>query len=205
MGTSRKRAPSAHLLSIFHRPKQTLFQMHFAVSRLTGLDEGDCALSPPCWLLRTIKMVTENEQLGGTPLRAQRLSPLKQGKQFLCCPSNDCDFTPHFQNEHRASETHQFQGVQGDSTLRCLSFLNLWRWARNCLIEAWRFEYCGRTQVRLMRSQIDMHDLVVRECNTVWFLYGEKIHEARGECLPGARPARYFSINYPNFSPRFTL
>ena len=26
-----------------------------------------------------------------------------------------------------------------------------------------------------------------------------------GECLPGARPARYFSINYPNFSPRFTL
>ena len=27
----------------------------------------------------------------------------------------------------------------------------------------------------------------------------------RGECLPGARPARYFSINYPDFSPRFTL
>ena len=26
-----------------------------------------------------------------------------------------------------------------------------------------------------------------------------------GECLPGARPARYFSINYPDFSPRFTL
>ena len=22
-----------------------------------------------------------------------------------------------------------------------------------------------------------------------------------GECLPGAHPARYFSINYPNFSP----
>ena len=27
----------------------------------------------------------------------------------------------------------------------------------------------------------------------------------KGECLPGARPARYFSINYPDFSPRFTL
>ena len=26
-----------------------------------------------------------------------------------------------------------------------------------------------------------------------------------GECLPGARPARYFSINYPDFSPRYTL
>ena len=26
-----------------------------------------------------------------------------------------------------------------------------------------------------------------------------------GECLLGARPARCFSINYPNFSPRFTL
>ena len=26
-----------------------------------------------------------------------------------------------------------------------------------------------------------------------------------GECLPGARPAHYFSINYPDFSPRFTL
>ena len=26
-----------------------------------------------------------------------------------------------------------------------------------------------------------------------------------GECLPGARPARYLSINYPDFSPRFTL
>ena len=26
-----------------------------------------------------------------------------------------------------------------------------------------------------------------------------------GECLPGARPARYFCINYPDFSPRFTL
>ena len=26
-----------------------------------------------------------------------------------------------------------------------------------------------------------------------------------GECLPGARPARYFSINYPDFSPSFTL
>ena len=26
-----------------------------------------------------------------------------------------------------------------------------------------------------------------------------------GECLPGARPARYFSINYPDFSPRLTL
>ena len=31
------------------------------------------------------------------------------------------------------------------------------------------------------------------------------MHGPRGECLPGARPARYFSINYPNFSPRFTL
>ena len=28
---------------------------------------------------------------------------------------------------------------------------------------------------------------------------------AEGECLPGARPARYLSINYPDFSPRFTL
>ena len=27
----------------------------------------------------------------------------------------------------------------------------------------------------------------------------------KGECLPGARPARYLSINYPDFSPRFTL
>ena len=27
----------------------------------------------------------------------------------------------------------------------------------------------------------------------------------RGECLPGACPARYLSINYPDFSPRFTL
>ena len=26
-----------------------------------------------------------------------------------------------------------------------------------------------------------------------------------GECLPGARTARYLSINYPDFSPRFTL
>ena len=26
-----------------------------------------------------------------------------------------------------------------------------------------------------------------------------------GEYLPGVRPARYFSINYPDFSPRFTL
>ena len=26
----------------------------------------------------------------------------------------------------------------------------------------------------------------------------------KGECLPGARPERYFSINYPDFSPRFT-
>ena len=26
-----------------------------------------------------------------------------------------------------------------------------------------------------------------------------------GECLPGARPARYFFINYPDFSPTFTL
>ena len=25
-----------------------------------------------------------------------------------------------------------------------------------------------------------------------------------GECLPSARSARYFSINYPDFSPRFT-
>ena len=25
------------------------------------------------------------------------------------------------------------------------------------------------------------------------------------ECLPSARPARSFSINYPDFSPRFTL
>ena len=29
--------------------------------------------------------------------------------------------------------------------------------------------------------------------------------EVLGECLPGARPARYLSLNYPNFSPRFTL
>ena len=26
-----------------------------------------------------------------------------------------------------------------------------------------------------------------------------------GECLPGARLARYFAVNYPDFSPRFTL
>ena len=30
-------------------------------------------------------------------------------------------------------------------------------------------------------------------------------HHLREECLPGARPARYLSINYPDFSPRFTL
>ena len=30
-------------------------------------------------------------------------------------------------------------------------------------------------------------------------------HFSQGECLPGARPARYFCINYPDFSPRFTL
>ena len=28
---------------------------------------------------------------------------------------------------------------------------------------------------------------------------------AKGKCLPGARPARYFSINYPDFGPRYTL
>ena len=28
---------------------------------------------------------------------------------------------------------------------------------------------------------------------------------SKGECLPGARLARYLSINYPDFSPRFTL
>ena len=28
---------------------------------------------------------------------------------------------------------------------------------------------------------------------------------AWGECLPGARPARYLSIGYPDFSPRFTF
>ena len=27
----------------------------------------------------------------------------------------------------------------------------------------------------------------------------------QGESLPGAHSARYFSINYPDFSPRFTL
>ena len=26
-----------------------------------------------------------------------------------------------------------------------------------------------------------------------------------GGCLPGAHPARYFSINYPDFNPRSTL
>ena len=26
-----------------------------------------------------------------------------------------------------------------------------------------------------------------------------------GECFPGARPARYLFINYPDFSPRVTL
>ena len=26
-----------------------------------------------------------------------------------------------------------------------------------------------------------------------------------GECMPGTRPARYLSINDPDFSPRFTL
>ena len=29
--------------------------------------------------------------------------------------------------------------------------------------------------------------------------------EAMGECLPGAHPPLYFSINYPAFIPRFTL
>ena len=33
----------------------------------------------------------------------------------------------------------------------------------------------------------------------------EEMAAKLGECLPGARPARYFSINYPDFSPRFTL
>ena len=27
----------------------------------------------------------------------------------------------------------------------------------------------------------------------------------KGECLPSACPARYFCINYPNFSPRLTF
>ena len=28
---------------------------------------------------------------------------------------------------------------------------------------------------------------------------------AEGRCLPGVRPVRYLSINYPDFTPRFTL
>ena len=28
---------------------------------------------------------------------------------------------------------------------------------------------------------------------------------AKEECLPGARPAHYLSINYPEFTPRYTL
>ena len=40
----------------------------------------------------------------------------------------------------------------------------------------------------------------------LWRLNGSFLEGAAwGECLPGARPARYFSINYPDFSPRFTL
>ena len=34
---------------------------------------------------------------------------------------------------------------------------------------------------------------------------GRKDKKPTGECLPGARLTRYFSINYPDFSPRFTL
>ena len=30
----------------------------------------------------------------------------------------------------------------------------------------------------------------------------EKTLGTKGECLHGARPARYLSINYPDFSPR---
>ena len=33
----------------------------------------------------------------------------------------------------------------------------------------------------------------------------EAKHATKEECLPGARPARYLSINYPDFSPKFTL
>ena len=33
----------------------------------------------------------------------------------------------------------------------------------------------------------------------------QRVRPTEGECLPGARPARSFSINYPDFSPRFTL
>ena len=43
---------------------------------------------------------------------------------------------------------------------------------------------------------------------TIWYsrnLSGHMFKAVQEECLPGARPARYFSINYPDFSPRFTL
>ena len=41
----------------------------------------------------------------------------------------------------------------------------------------------------------------------LWVLYsvGHSRTVQMGECLPIARPARYFSINFPDFSPRFTL
>ena len=38
-----------------------------------------------------------------------------------------------------------------------------------------------------------------------YFVGGKYRTAIEGECLPGARPARYFCINYPDFSPRFTL
>ena len=38
-----------------------------------------------------------------------------------------------------------------------------------------------------------------------WTRVQHNMQHMQGECLPGGRPARYIAINYPDFSPRFTL
>ena len=37
------------------------------------------------------------------------------------------------------------------------------------------------------------------------FANGDQDAHIVGACLPGTHPAHYLSINYPDFSPRFTL
>ena len=87
-----------------------------------------------------------------------------------------------------------------------------------CLLRA---PVCSRQSVgqRALEESADQHNLLYcdflvgtnkdgwkrREvkCNELW--HGTRPCAPTGECLPGARPARYFSINYPDFSPRFTL
>ena len=55
---------------------------------------------------------------------------------------------------------------------------------------------CGSTGALLLSHALVQHVPWNTRC---------KCKPTLGECLPGARPACYFSINYPDFSPRFTL